>query len=329
MHKHCAAPSRHGGEPTARERPHPGKPLQSAASLAATVLAPAHSPLRGAACRPLPVGPRTEPRTHFPGGTPPPARARPRWALPGHRLVEHLGHHARVSRTERGQRIRPRSPKGCCPPILGTPLKSDQYKREALREQLPNHVRLLDKLPGLPDLQSVWLLFLMCAVPPSNYMLRSLPTWSSQVSTMRESGSACANCWPVRDPFNSTLWQPGGPGNLATPCPDPRRRRRIPLARSAAVRVSRAALSRRARPVWLAGHIRVVQKGLQVLPGSQVVMGCHQRRLDGDRKQARHQRDSAGLLVPRLRLGRLHARGQENHRTRTRCRPHRTGRRRG
>ena len=60
--------------------------------------------------------------------------------------------------------------------VLGTPLGSDQYKREALRERLRSHARLFDKPPGLSDLQYAWFLLLMCAVPRSNYLLRSLPS---------------------------------------------------------------------------------------------------------------------------------------------------------
>ena len=37
-----------------------------------------------------------------------------------------------------------------------------------------SHGRLLDRIPSLPDLQSAWLLLLMCAAPRSNYPLPSL-----------------------------------------------------------------------------------------------------------------------------------------------------------
>ena len=55
--------------------------------------------------------------------------------------------------------------------VLGTPLGHDAFRKAALLAKRCPHDSLLDKLPGLPDLQTAWLLLLMCACPRSNYFL--------------------------------------------------------------------------------------------------------------------------------------------------------------
>ena len=58
--------------------------------------------------------------------------------------------------------------------VLGTPLGHDAFQKAALLAKRCQHDSLLDKLPGLPDLQTAWLLLLMCACPRSNYLLRTM-----------------------------------------------------------------------------------------------------------------------------------------------------------
>ena len=58
--------------------------------------------------------------------------------------------------------------------VLGTPLGHDAFRKAALLAKRCQHDSLLDKLPGLPDLQTAWLLLLMCACPRSNYLLRTM-----------------------------------------------------------------------------------------------------------------------------------------------------------
>ena len=49
------------------------------------------------------------------------------------------------------------------------------FQKAALAAKCCEHDSLLDKLPSLPDLQSAWLILLMCVAPRSNYLLRILP----------------------------------------------------------------------------------------------------------------------------------------------------------
>ena len=46
------------------------------------------------------------------------------------------------------------------------PLGARRFPKAALLAKRCQHASLLDKLPGLPDLQTAWLLLLMCACPP-------------------------------------------------------------------------------------------------------------------------------------------------------------------
>ena len=75
--------------------------------------------------------------------------------------------------------------------VLGTPFGSEAYKKEALRTKGLSHGRLLDRIPSLPDLQSAWLLLLMCAAPRSNYLLRSLaPSLTDEFARTHDDGIA-------------------------------------------------------------------------------------------------------------------------------------------
>ena len=58
--------------------------------------------------------------------------------------------------------------------VLGTPFRSEAFKKETLRTKGMSYGRLLGKIPNCPDLQSAWLLLLVCAAPRSNYLMRSL-----------------------------------------------------------------------------------------------------------------------------------------------------------
>ena len=58
--------------------------------------------------------------------------------------------------------------------VLGTPLGSAAYVQAALRSKRQEHDLLLDTIPGVPDLQSAWLLLLLCGATRSNYLLRVL-----------------------------------------------------------------------------------------------------------------------------------------------------------
>ena len=73
--------------------------------------------------------------------------------------------------------------------VLGTPFGSEALKKEALRTKGLSHARLLDRIPSLPDLQSAWLLLLMCAAPRSNYLLRSLaPSLTDELARTHDDG---------------------------------------------------------------------------------------------------------------------------------------------
>ena len=59
--------------------------------------------------------------------------------------------------------------------VLGAPLGSDEYITALGQQRLREEQVLTDLLPKLPDLQSAWLLLLMCAAPRANHLLRTLP----------------------------------------------------------------------------------------------------------------------------------------------------------
>ena len=57
-----------------------------------------------------------------------------------------------------------------------------------------NPENILERIPLLEDLQSSWLLLLMCGATRANFWLRTVRTWQnpSQCSTMQECGSTCS-----------------------------------------------------------------------------------------------------------------------------------------
>ena len=59
--------------------------------------------------------------------------------------------------------------------VLGTPVGSEAFVQRFLRHRLADQSQLWDKLRGVPDLQSAWLLLLYCAVPRANHLLRAIP----------------------------------------------------------------------------------------------------------------------------------------------------------
>ena len=58
---------------------------------------------------------------------------------------------------------------------LGTPVGHLAFQKAALAAKRCEHDSLLDKLPSLPDIQSAWLILLMCAALRSNYLLSIFP----------------------------------------------------------------------------------------------------------------------------------------------------------
>ena len=59
--------------------------------------------------------------------------------------------------------------------ILGTPLGHADYVQVELESVAMDHQVLLHKIPGVPDVQSAWLLLVHCAQARANFMLRMIP----------------------------------------------------------------------------------------------------------------------------------------------------------
>ena len=59
--------------------------------------------------------------------------------------------------------------------VLGSPIGSREFVAAVLAAKRDKHEELLARLPALEDLQSAWLLFLPCAAPRCNYLLRTVP----------------------------------------------------------------------------------------------------------------------------------------------------------
>ena len=59
--------------------------------------------------------------------------------------------------------------------ILGTPLGHHDFVQTELELVATDHQVLLDRIPGVPDVQAAWLLLLHCAQARANYMLRMIP----------------------------------------------------------------------------------------------------------------------------------------------------------
>ena len=58
--------------------------------------------------------------------------------------------------------------------VLGTPPGPAAYVQATLRSKRQEHDLLLDEIPGLPDLQSAWLLLVLCRATCSNHLLKVL-----------------------------------------------------------------------------------------------------------------------------------------------------------
>ena len=75
--------------------------------------------------------------------------------------------------------------------VLGTPFRSEAFKKETLRTKGMSYGRLLGKIPNCPGLQSAWLLLRVCAAPRSNYLMRSLALFlTDQLSRTHHDGVA-------------------------------------------------------------------------------------------------------------------------------------------
>ena len=59
--------------------------------------------------------------------------------------------------------------------MLGSPIGSREFVAAVLAAKRDKHEELLARLPALEDLQSAWLLLLLCAAPRCNYLLRTVP----------------------------------------------------------------------------------------------------------------------------------------------------------
>ena len=59
--------------------------------------------------------------------------------------------------------------------VLGSPIGSREFLAAVLAAKRDKHEELLARLPALEDLQSAWLLLLLCAAPRCNYLLRTVP----------------------------------------------------------------------------------------------------------------------------------------------------------
>ena len=71
--------------------------------------------------------------------------------------------------------------------VLGTPLGSPEFVRARLLELSASHQRLVDKIPLVSDLQSAWLLLLLCAASRPNYILRVLhPEATREFATLHD-----------------------------------------------------------------------------------------------------------------------------------------------
>ena len=77
--------------------------------------------------------------------------------------------------------------------VLGTPLRSAAYVQATLQSKREAHDALLDKIPGVPDLQSAWLLLLLCGATRANYWLRVLPPQTT-LAFARKHDAAVARC---------------------------------------------------------------------------------------------------------------------------------------
>ena len=80
--------------------------------------------------------------------------------------------------------------------VLGSPLGSREFVVATLAERRSKHDELLARLPAMQDMQSAWLLLLLCAAPRCQYLLRTVPP-SVTDTFATEHDSAVARCLAV------------------------------------------------------------------------------------------------------------------------------------
>ena len=99
--------------------------------------------------------------------------------------------------------------------VLGCPIGSREFVATVLAAKREKHEELLARLPALQDLQSAWLLLLLCAAPRCNYLLRTVPPSLTGLTLSRyfASGRRRATCppSPKRTPGPAAPAH-GGPG---------------------------------------------------------------------------------------------------------------------
>ena len=59
--------------------------------------------------------------------------------------------------------------------VLVAPIGSDEFIKGWVRKNLVGQQVLLDRIPAMQDLQSAWLVLLLCVSARANYVLRNLP----------------------------------------------------------------------------------------------------------------------------------------------------------
>ena len=98
--------------------------------------------------------------------------------------------------------------------VLGAPIGSREYVARILQEKRGQQDLLLARLPAVQDLQSAWLLLLLCAAPRCNYLLRTVPR-SATASYAASHDEAILRClatllppghsWPLSPPLALAL----------------------------------------------------------------------------------------------------------------------------
>ena len=106
--------------------------------------------------------------------------------------------------------------------VLGSPLGADAYIQTSLQNTLAQQTALLDRIPGVQDLQTAWLLLLFCANARSTYQLRILPPHLTE-GYAQSHDEAIARCLallttgspdPIPDTSIATAQLPGRLGGL-------------------------------------------------------------------------------------------------------------------
>ena len=91
----------------------------------------------------------------------------------------------------RGDTSLPTSEQGVT--VLGTPIGHPDFVEASLTAIALKHQKLLDVLPGVPNLQSAWILLSMCAATRANYYLRALSP-GSVLSFAQQHDNAVWSC---------------------------------------------------------------------------------------------------------------------------------------